>query len=348
MSLRAHPWYTPALFGGADAFGLSFLGNGAFELGEGSHDVELELSEWIDGLGGKDDAFCQELDGGSLGGCYPPPVGKGTVRLAVDRASVSMGDDIESHATALEVSRGTLLSDALGRCVPDVRMKGWSWVVTVDGETTAVWSVDHEIQLLVPDRGLKSGADVYFRYFLQIDPAWLFDRLSAGDPANRNALEGAYAPIAQAQYREALLRREWESDDRPLSTECIEALEHYGARITLHADMVCEFTYADEEWVAERRDSMFVVAAGPWRSFASLRPHLLGETWLVGMLGVSERVARGLPEFPEIDPSQPKPTAFDGLHRGAVVVQVRGQKAEDVTGFVMGRTVSETRELLGV
>lgn len=40
------------------------------------------------------------------------------VELRVDRDSVAMGDDMESHAKVTTVPRGTLLSDAIEQCAP--------------------------------------------------------------------------------------------------------------------------------------------------------------------------------------------------------------------------------------
>ncbi|GAA3871184.1 hypothetical protein GCM10022275_20540 [Tessaracoccus defluvii] len=57
------------------------------------------------------------------------------VELRVDRDSVAMGDDVESHARIRHVA--------------------------------------------------GSPVNVVFRYFVQIDPAWLFDRLAAGERADR-------------------------------------------------------------------------------------------------------------------------------------------------------------------
>lgn len=62
-------------------------------------------------------------------------MGQPMVELRVDRDSVAMGDDVESHARIRHVA--------------------------------------------------GSPVNVVFRYFVQIDPAWLFDRLAAGERADR-------------------------------------------------------------------------------------------------------------------------------------------------------------------
>lgn len=95
-----------------------------------------------------------------------------SIELYVDRDSVAMGDDVRSHTAKLTVPRDILLSSALQTALPEIRAEGWSWVVVADGEVSAVWSVDHGIRLLVSDREVTDGpVDVYFRYFVQIDPA---------------------------------------------------------------------------------------------------------------------------------------------------------------------------------
>lgn len=128
------------------------------------------------------------------------------IELHVDRDSVAMGDDMVSHAKVVTVREGTRLKTALQSSLPDIRAKGWSWVAVVDGEVSAVWSVDHGIRLLVENRRLTGGpVDILFRYFLQIDPAWLFDRLAAGAPARLLDLEAEYAAIAR-EKREARSR----------------------------------------------------------------------------------------------------------------------------------------------
>lgn len=136
-----------------------------------------------------------------------------TIELSVDRDSVAMGDDAMSHAKTATLPRSGLLSDAIEQCSPEIKAKGWSWVAVVDGEVTAVWSVDHGVQLLVEDRKLMRGpVDVHFRCFVQIDPCWLFDCLAQGARANRRELEREYAPIARERYEAELRRRKREID----------------------------------------------------------------------------------------------------------------------------------------
>lgn len=275
-----------------------------------------------------------------------------SLELRVDRDSVAMGDDAISHAGVLTVPRGTLLSAAIEQAAPEIRSPGWSWVAVVDGETAAVWSVDHDVQLLVADRRLRRGpVGVFYRYFAQIDPAWLFDRLSGGERPDRRALEEQYAPIAREKYRAELRRRERELDGRLLSTACVDALRRFGADITLHADVACEFTHGDDDWVVRRADTMFQVFRGRGGPIASLRPHALGEVWLVGMLGAAVRAAEGWEALPDAHVSPDLELTRSGgrwTSSGATVVQVHSELAARVAQLAHGRSVSQMLEVFEV
>lgn len=273
-----------------------------------------------------------------------------TIELHVDRDSVAMGDDVVSHAGVTAVPEGTLLSAALELTSPDIRSPGWSWVAVVDGVTTAVWSVDHGVQLLVADRELPPGpVDVHFRYFVQIDPAWLFDRLAQGADADRRVLEEEYAPIARERYRAELRRRERELDGRFLSAECVDTLRHYGADITLHADVACDFTHDGDTWAVRRADTMFQVFRGGGGPIASIRPHALGEAWLVGMLGTAARTAAGRADLPDAEPLPGLELTASGgrwMSHGATVVQVRSELAARVAQLAHGRSVADVLAML--
>ncbi|PCE13740.1 hypothetical protein AUC47_08055 [Microbacterium sp. SZ1] len=275
-----------------------------------------------------------------------------SLELRVDRDSVAMGDDVVSHAGVLSVPRGTLLSAAIERCSPEIKAPGWSWVAVVDGMAAAVWSVDHGVHLLVPDRKLSRGpVEVFFRYFAQIDPVWLFDRLARGERPDRRALEEQYAPIARERYRAELRRRERELDGRLLSTACVEALRHYGAEFTLHADVACEFTHDADAWVVRRADTMFQVFRGGGGPIASLRPHAFGEAWLVGMLGAAVRAAEGWEALPDAHVSPDLELTRSGgrwTSRGPTVVQVHSELAASVAQLAHGRSVSQMLEVFDV
>lgn len=272
------------------------------------------------------------------------------VELRVDRDSVAMGDDVVSHARSTTVPRGTLLSAALEQSSPEIRSPGWSWVAIVDREVAAVWSVDHGVQLLVEDRTLTHGpVDIHFRYFVQINPVWLHRRLAEGARANRQELEAEYAPIARDKHRAELRRREREIDERLLSPECIEALRHYGAEITLHADIACDVIHESETWAVRRADTMFQVFRGPGGPIASIRPHDLGESWLVTMIGSVARVATGQTALPDAAPLpglELTRSAGRWVSHGATVVQVRSDHEADAARLAYGRSLTEVRALL--
>lgn len=269
------------------------------------------------------------------------------IELRVDRDSVAMGDDAVSHAATLSVPDGTMLSAAIEKSSPEIRAQGWSWVVVVDGEVAAVWSVDHGVRMLIADRALDHGpADIYFRYFVQIDPAWLFDRLAQGAPAHRYDLEAEYAPIAREKYATELRRREREIAAKLLSAESIAAIESYGAQVTLHADIACAFTFRGDTWTVRRADTMLQVFVGPGGPRASIRPHALGEAWLVGMLGAAARAAAGRPELPDAEVLPGLDLTQRGgrwTSQGATVVQVTSDLAARVAELVYGRSMVEVR-----
>ncbi|WP_460798168.1 hypothetical protein [Microbacterium sp. GXF0217] len=274
-----------------------------------------------------------------------------TIDLHVDRESVAAGDDVDSHARVVTVSRATLLSAAIEHASPEIKARGWSWVVMVDREVAGVWSVDFGVQLLIADRTIRSGpVDIYFRYFTQIDPAWLFERLAAGAPVNTRDLEAAYAPIAREKYRAELRRRERDIEERLLSSDCIAALGHYGADITLHADIACDFTVAGEEWKVRRADTMLQVFTGGGLPDASIRPTAMGEAWIVGMLAATARVSAGLSAVPDVAviPGLDLPQVGERwMSSGVVVVQVRTEHAARVARAVHGRSVAEVCALFG-
>jgi hypothetical protein len=274
------------------------------------------------------------------------------IELRVDRDSVAMGDDVVSHAAVISVPRGTSLSAAIERSSPEIKSPGWSWIAVVDGETTAVWSVDHGVRLLVAERRLTRGpVDIFFRYFVQIDPAWLFERLAEGQPPDRRSLEEQYAPLAREKYRAELRRREREIDGRLLSAACLDALHRYGADITLHADVACEFTHRGDSWTVRRADTMLQVFRGRGGPVASIRPHALGEAWLVGMLGAGERTAAGLAATPggELLPGlELVESGGRWMSRGATVVQVNSEIAARVAQLAQGRSVAQVRALFEV
>ncbi|WP_440709198.1 hypothetical protein [Herbiconiux sp. YIM B11900] len=266
-----------------------------------------------------------------------------------------------SHAYRRSFRSGTRLAGVLEATHPEIHSRGWSWVAVVDGTVSAVWSVDLGVRLLVDNRRLRAGASplpVVFRYFVQIDPQWLHERLAAGAPADRDALSAEYAPIAAERLEQEQRRREREVPERLLSAVCIEALERLGARIDLHSDTRCRFDAHGERWIVVRSDTMTLVHHGENPGpIASLRPRAFAEVWLASAVGARGREKDGLPPLPSPVPDQGPPlrsmtswppgrerwsaTGDDGF-----VAQLSGEDAVAWYRFAFGRTLDEIVEAL--
>lgn len=275
------------------------------------------------------------------------------LQVRVDRDSVAAGDDVMSHERVVERPAGLLLSALLESVTPEIRASGWSWVVRVDREVVAVWSVDHGVQLLAPDRVVPDGGlEVFFAYFLQIDPAWLYERLAAGTPAHRPTLLEEYAPIASARREDELRRRERQLDARLLTPDCVDTLVSFGASIDLHCDTTCRLLFGGEQWTVARADTMTQAFAPDRRGpTLSARPAHLAEAWLVAALGGRARAAHGLVSFPG-----PPPKDVAGLSlrhgrwhlSGPLTVQVQDGWAVEAFRFAHGRTLADLRAALTV
>lgn len=275
------------------------------------------------------------------------------VQVRVDRDSVAAGDDVASHARVVARPPGLQLSALVESVTPEIRAAGWSWVVRVDREVVAVWSVDHGVQLLVPDRVVPAGdVEVFFLYFLQIDPAWLHRRLAEGARPHRATLVEEYAPIAKARHEEELRRREREIADRLLGSDCIDALLSFGATIDLHCDTTCRISFGGEGWTVVRADTMTQVFAPDRRGpTVSVRPARAAEEWLVAALGVRWREAQGLAAYPAHEPR-----ALPGLvlrHgrwnlSGPLTLQIQDGWAIEAFRFAHGRSLAEIRAALAV
>lgn len=282
----------------------------------------------------------------------------------VDRDSVAMGDDVMSHAHRRSFDDGTRLQDLLEASAPEIRNHGWSWVVVVDGTVAAVWSLDRGVRLLVRNRRMHAGDTpirVFFRYFVQIDPQWLHERLSAGAPADREALITEYAPLAAERLEQEQRRREREVAERLLSPAGIDVLVRFGATIDLHSDTRCRFLVEDELWTVVRSDTMTLVyratSAAP---VASLRPRSLAELWLATAVGARGRERQGLPPLPPSSngvhgpPMKTMSSWPPGTARWSVtgddgsVAQLTGEDAAEWYRFAFGRTLDEIVEALAI
>ncbi len=267
-----------------------------------------------------------------------------------------MGDDMSSHAYRRSFRNRTPLAEVLEATHPEIRSRGWSWVAVVDGIVSAVWSTDHGVRLLVENRRLqarRSPLPVVFRYFLQIDPQWLHERLAAGAAADREALSAEYAPLAAERLEQEQRRRERDVPQKLLSSACIEALERLGAKIDLHSDTRCRLDAHGERWIVVRSDTMTLVHHGENPGpIANLRPSSFAELWLTAAVGSRERERNALPRLPLPTPDQGPPlrpmtswppgrerwsaTGDDGF-----VAQLSGEDAVAWYRFAFGRTLDE-------
>jgi hypothetical protein len=115
--------------------------------------------------------------------------------------------------------------------------------------------------------------------------------------------------------------------------------------------MACDFIHEGETWAVRRADTMLQVFRGGGGPIASIRPHTLGEAWLVTMVGSLARTESGRAPLPDI---APRPglelTRSRGrwMSQGQTVVQVRSDHQADVARFAYGRTVTEVRTLLDI
>ncbi|WP_439032878.1 hypothetical protein [Gordonia terrae] len=282
----------------------------------------------------------------------------GPLEIEVDRDSVAMGDDVISHVRRVAVTPGTPLSVVLDASAPEIRSRGWSWVAEVDGRVAAVWSVDHGVQMLVHDSAV-TDADaprrIHYRYFLQIDPAWLHRRLAHGAAPNRRALERDYRPIGDRRREEEERRRERDSPARYLSVECIEALRGLGAEFDLHNDRMARFTVSGSLIRVQRADTMTMTFDASGRVLSSIRPVAVAECWLIAVAGQLMRQARGLPPVAD-DPRTPAPdlramgSGVSGAARwttkGEPVVQLTGDDAVRAYRLSAGRSMSELVAIL--
>ncbi len=269
-----------------------------------------------------------------------------------------MGDDAESHARTITVDSGTRLSALLEQASPGIRQAGWSWVAVADDRVVGVWSVDHGVQLLVDDDPVASDRGprrVHFRYFVQIDPAWLYRRLSDGAKADLSALKIEYQPIAQAAWEQEQRRRERELPGRMISPECTAVLLFLGAQVDLHNDGLLRFDFLGRRWTVRRADTMTRIESGEIGPVASIRPVTFAECWLIAAVGAEARVSHGLSPLPEFQAfPAPKLKPMSSFRRGAprwttsgsLVAQLTGEEAVSYFRLAVGRSLAEIAELL--
>lgn len=276
----------------------------------------------------------------------------------VDRDSFNMGDDMESHQRVFDIPRRVPLSVVLEKAQQCAWIHGGApWVVDVDGRTTAIWSRQHGLCLLVRDAPMgQRSYQVYFHYFGGIDPEWLFQRLRDGAPPHRRRLEEEYRPLAEAACEREQRRREQEIPERLLSEPCVRALAELGAEIDLHNDGLFRFDLDDRRWTVQRVDSMTIIRTPADEGFgAAIRPAAFAERWLVAAVAGEARATRGLPHLPaytqnpapDLEPmSSPPGTRRWTTTTPEQVAQLTGERAVDYFRLAVGRSIEELVALL--
>lgn len=284
-----------------------------------------------------------------------------TVSVRSDRDSVAAGDDGVSHAHQRDVPVGTSLSELIELASPGIRAPGWSWVAVVDGRPSAVWSVDHGAQLLVPEQpvGAEGPREVYFRYFLQIDPAWLHARLEAGSAADRHSLSKAFAPIAAERAEAEARRRERELAEKLVPDELVQGFVRLGASVDLHSDRMLRLEVRGRKWSLRLTDTMTQVDTPDGPSVVSARPVEVAAR--LALVAVGEEVcgALGLDPLPagtrrwrlRRGPSlRAMHSGVDGEQRWSTqrepVQQLRGQRAVRWFHYAQARSTTELVRLL--
>ncbi len=223
-----------------------------------------------------------------------------------------MGDDVEPHRRTVEVPDGAPLEEVLRRTAPDASVCGGStWITSWNDVPVAVHSSGWGTGRFWDERyrtvaDLPATADgalpvVFHRYWAQLDADWLLERLRAGEPLDRRALQERWVPIAAQRRKHALRERERTHPGRLLDAATVAALTALGARVDLHTDRVCRFSVGgasgpEASWRAELHDTMTLVWTPDGRC-GSLRPIALAQPWLVALVGaaVSGRGADALP-----------------------------------------------------
>lgn len=226
--------------------------------------------------------------------------------MTVDRDSVAMGDDTDSHERVLEVPGETTLGAFLAHLAPDVSVAGpATWVVRLGGrDGDWVGMYDGQMRVLrEADRTLDSLAplQVFFDYWAGAPADLLLESLAGGRLPRKDALQregwrrGWLAEDERAQEKAATTTK------RLLSTDAVAAVATFGGRVEVHAPSYCRLVAADGATYVARADGHWsrlalVDAAGDQHQVASFRPPgPLAETTLVARLGEAWRESRGLP-----------------------------------------------------
>ena len=241
------------------------------------------------------------------------------MRIVVDRDSVAMGDDADSHQRELDVAPDTAIGTLLQRIRPDASIDGGhaSWVVTagppagLDDRTTrgvpiGVYAQEWGATRMfgrtdTSVRDMAAGGDllsIRFSYLAQIDPDIVFERYRRGEPITWQE-RSRLSQQRIAELTEAAARLdEKRSTQRYLSPLTVAAVQQFGGRILVHSDRYfrCELILLDTALsaVVQAYDSMAGVSVNG-HHLANFRPLTHAEQFLVVQLGDAWRAAIGRP-----------------------------------------------------
>lgn len=250
------------------------------------------------------------------------------MRIVVDRDSVAMGDDTDSHRRDVDVAPATAIGVLLERIRPDASIAGGhaSWVVlagppvgpddlTSRGRPIGVYAQEWGSTRLfgrgdISVRELAAGGGVltiFFSYQAQVDPEIVFDRCRRGQPITWQERSHLSQQRIAELTETAARRDEKASDERFLSASAVAAVEQFDGRVLIHSDRYfsCELLLPGNALnaVVQAHDSMAGVSVNG-EHLANFRPRTHAEQFLVVQLGGSWRAATGRPPvvLPSADP----------------------------------------------
>ncbi len=239
------------------------------------------------------------------------------MKVLVDRDSVAMGDDTQSHRREFEFDAASTLGDLLGVIRPDASISGGraTWLVVLGppagatGAAAAPFGVYAQewaaARLFGPSDGqlteFAGGGDVltlYFRYLAQVDPEIVFDRYRAGgtlSSVERGQLSGQrIAQLAEADAK----GEERTSQARYLSPAAVATLEVFGCRVRVHSARYFGGELQTQgdllRVIVQARDTMAGVSVNG-RHLAHFRPLLHAEQFVIVQLGDAWRADTGRP-----------------------------------------------------
>ncbi|WP_244930106.1 hypothetical protein [Nocardioides sp. W7] len=230
------------------------------------------------------------------------------MQVTVDRDSVAMGDDTESHERVVDVPGETTLGTFLAHLSPGVSVAGGtgSWVIWI-GDRRGDWVgmyADGEARVLrLADRTLAElgVTAVFFDYWSSAPPELLFASLAAGRLPDKTALRHEGWRQQWQVEDERAQEKEATTSKRLLTPDAVAAVAELGGRIEVHAPSYCRLAAADGTAYVVRSDQFWTRISrlddeGDQHQIATFQPPgPLAETTLVAMLGTTWRELNDLP-----------------------------------------------------